>query len=84
MLSKKIGKPVKVVWSREDDLRLAYYHAVAGMYMKAATDAKGRPTAWLQRSVFPSIGSLFSASAEYGAPFELGMEVITGCVADQP
>jgi isoquinoline 1-oxidoreductase subunit beta len=73
VLSKKIGKPVKVVWSREDDLRFDYYHAVAGMYMKAATDAKGRPTAWLQRSVFPSIGSLFSASAEYGAPFELGM-----------
>jgi len=73
ILSKKIGKPVKVVWSREDDLRFDYYHAVAGMYMKAATDAKGRPTAWLQRSVFPTIGSLFSASAEYGAPFELGM-----------
>jgi len=43
VLSKKIGKPVKVVWSREDDLRFDYYHAVAGMYMKAATDDKGRP-----------------------------------------
>ncbi|HYL73261.1 MAG TPA: molybdopterin cofactor-binding domain-containing protein [Bryobacteraceae bacterium] len=73
VLSKKIGKPVKVVWSREDDLRFDYYHAVAGMYMKAATDAKGRPTAWLQRSVFPSIGNMFAPSADYGAPFELGM-----------
>lgn len=73
VLSKKLGKPVKVVWSREDDLRFDYYHAVAGMYMKAATDAKGRPTAWLQRSVFPSIGNMFAPSADYGAPFELGM-----------
>jgi isoquinoline 1-oxidoreductase subunit beta len=72
VLSKKIGKPVKVVWSREDDLRFDYYHAVAAMYMKASTDAKGRPTAWLQRSVFPSIGNMF-APTEYGAPFELGM-----------
>jgi isoquinoline 1-oxidoreductase beta subunit len=73
VLSKKVGKPVKVVWSREDDLRFDYYHAVAGMYMKAATGDKGRPTAWLQRSVFPSIGNMFAPSAEYGAPFELGM-----------
>jgi isoquinoline 1-oxidoreductase beta subunit len=73
ILSKKVGKPVKVVWSREDDLRFDYYHAVAGMYMKASTDAKGRPTAWLQRSVFPSIGNMFAPGADYGAPFELGM-----------
>ena len=73
VLSKKVGKPVKVVWSREDDLRFDYYHAVAGMYMKAAVDDKGRPTAWLQRTAFPSIGNMFAPSADYGAPFELGM-----------
>jgi len=73
LLSKKAGKPVKVVWSREDDLRFDYFHAVAAMHMKAATDGRGRPTAWLQRSVFPSIGSTFDASARYAAPFEMGM-----------
>ena len=40
------------------------------MYMKAVTDAQGRPTAWLQRSVFPPIGSTFDASARYGADGE--------------
>src|SRR5579864_1760676 len=49
ILSKQLGKPVKVVWTREDDIRFDYYHAVAAMYIKAATDEKGRPTAWLQR-----------------------------------
>ncbi|MFN7919873.1 MAG: molybdopterin cofactor-binding domain-containing protein [Bryobacteraceae bacterium] len=73
LLSKKVGKPVKVVWSREDDIRFDYYHAVAAMYMKAAVDAKGRPTAWLHRSVFPTIGSTFDAAARYGQEFEMGM-----------
>jgi isoquinoline 1-oxidoreductase beta subunit len=60
-----------VVWTREDDIRFDYYHTVAAMYMKAATDEKGRPTAWLQRSVFPPIGSTFNASARYGGEGEL-------------
>src|SRR3984885_7092997 len=72
ILSKQLGKPVKVVWSREDDLHFDYYHAVAAMYIKAATDEKGRPTAWLQRSVFPPIGSQDDVAAKYGT-FELDM-----------
>jgi isoquinoline 1-oxidoreductase subunit beta len=71
ILSKTVGKPVKVAWSREDDIHFDYYHTVAAMYMKAATDAQGRPTAWLQRSVFPPISSTFDASARYGADGEL-------------
>jgi isoquinoline 1-oxidoreductase beta subunit len=66
VLSKKTGRPVKVVWSREDDIRFDYYNAVAAMYMKAALDTKGRPTAWLQRSVFPPITSIFEVNAVYG------------------
>ena len=72
LLSKQLGKPVKVVWSREDDIRFDFYHAVAAMYIKAATDEKGRPTAWLQRSVFPPIGSQDDVAAKYGT-FELDM-----------
>jgi isoquinoline 1-oxidoreductase beta subunit len=72
VLSKQLGKPVKVVWTREDDIRFDYYHAVAAMYIKAATDEKGRPTAWLQRSVFPPIGAMEDATARYGT-FELDM-----------
>jgi isoquinoline 1-oxidoreductase subunit beta len=72
ILSKQIGKPVKVVWTREDDIRFDFYHAVAAMYIKAVTDEKGRPVAWLQRSVFPPIESQDDVSARYGT-FELGM-----------
>jgi isoquinoline 1-oxidoreductase beta subunit len=74
LLSREVGKPVKVTWSREDDIRFDYYHAVAAMYLKAALDAKGRPTAWLQRSAFPTIGSTFSGPLTvYGQGFEMGM-----------
>jgi isoquinoline 1-oxidoreductase subunit beta len=68
ILSKKVGRPVKVVWTREDDIKFDYYNAVASMYMKAAVGADGKPTAWLQRSVFPPISSLFDANAVYGDP----------------
>jgi len=68
VLSKKTGRPVKVVWTREDDIKFDYYNAVAAMYFKAALDAKGKPTAWLQRSVFPPITSTFDVNAVYGDP----------------
>ena len=73
VLSKKTGKPVKVVWSREDDIKFDVYHSVAAMYMKAALGPDGKPAAWLQRTVFPPIGSTFDASATYSDPGELGL-----------
>jgi isoquinoline 1-oxidoreductase subunit beta len=73
VLSKKLSRPVKVVWSREDDIKFDFYHSVAAMYLKAALDAKGRPTAWLQRSAFPPIGSMGDADKRYADDGELGL-----------
>jgi len=73
ILSKKVGRPVKVVWTREDDIQFDYYHSVSAMYMKAAVDGQGKPTAWLQRSVYPPIGSLGDPKMNYGGDFEEGM-----------
>lgn len=73
VLSKKLGRPVKVVWSREDDIQFDFYHSVAAMYMKAAVDANGRPTAWLQRSAFPPIGSMGDPEKRYADDGELGL-----------
>ena len=72
VLSKQLGKPVKVVWSREDDIQFDFYHSVAAMYMKAAVGANGKPTAWLQRTVYPPIGSTFDVNAKY-ADDEMGL-----------
>ena len=73
VLSQKTGKPVKVVWSREDDIKFDYFHSVAAMYIKATVDDKGLPKAWLQRSVFPSISSTFDKDAVYGSDGEMSL-----------
>lgn len=72
LLSKQVGKPVKIVWSREDDVHFDYFHSPAALYMKAAVDGQGRPTAWLQRSVFPPIAMQMNPNEEYGG-FQLSM-----------
>lgn len=66
ILSKKVGKPVKISWTREEDIHFDYFHTTSAMYFKAALDASGKPTAWLQRTVFPPIGSTFDEKEEYG------------------
>jgi isoquinoline 1-oxidoreductase beta subunit len=78
VLSKQTGKPVKVIWSREDDIKFDYFHSVAAMYLKASLDDNGKPKAWLQRSVFPPIGSTFNQNEVYGSAGEmsLGWDVI--------
>ena len=73
LLARKLGKPVKVIWSREDDLRFDYYHSTAAVYHKAVVDGRGRPTAWLQRSAFPPIASTFGAGAREPLGFELDL-----------
>lgn len=72
VLSKKLGKPVKVVWKREDDIQFDFFHSVAAMYLKAAIGPDGKPTAWLQRTVYPPIGSTFDVNAKY-ADDEMGL-----------
>lgn len=72
VLSKKLGKPVKVVWKREDDIQFDFFHSVAAMYLKAAIGPDGKPTAWLQRTVYPPIGSTFDVNAKY-AEDEMGL-----------
>jgi len=73
VLSKKTGKPIKVVWSREDDIKFDAFHSVAAMYFKASLGADGKPTAWLQRSVFPPIASTFDATGQYADAGEIGL-----------
>jgi isoquinoline 1-oxidoreductase beta subunit len=77
ILSKAVeGKPVKVVWTRDDDLHNDYFHTVSVEHLEAGVDAQGRPVAWLHRTVAPTIMSTFEAGANQEANWELGMGVI--------
>jgi isoquinoline 1-oxidoreductase beta subunit len=70
------GKPVKVVWTRDDDLHHDYFHTVSVEHLEAGLDAKGMPVAWLHRTAAPTIISTFEAGAKEEADWELGMGVI--------
>lgn len=57
--------PVKLVWSREDDMRAGYYRPLYLHRLRAVLDAQGKPLAWSQRVVGQSILA--------GTPFESPM-----------
>jgi isoquinoline 1-oxidoreductase beta subunit len=48
------GVPIRVQWTREDDIKFSFYNAVSHQYLKAALDSNGHPTALLHRSAFTS------------------------------
>ena len=70
------GTPVKLVWSRDDDIRHGYYHAVSLDRLEAAVKDDGLPLAWLHRTAAPTITSLFAPGAKAAAPFETGMSAL--------
>jgi isoquinoline 1-oxidoreductase beta subunit len=61
-VSKAVKAPVKVVWTREDDIRGGYYRPSSYHSIRAGLDAAGNPTAWRHRIVCQSFIS--------GTPFE--------------
>ena len=70
------GKPVKVTWTREDDLMHTYFHTVSVEHLEAGVDAQGKPVAWMHRSVAPTIFSTFIEGAKNEHALELAMGVI--------
>ncbi|MGB3563122.1 MAG: molybdopterin cofactor-binding domain-containing protein [Thermoanaerobaculia bacterium] len=53
-LSQKTGKPVQVVWTREDDMRHDYYRTPGFHRLRAGLDGDGRVVGWQHRLVNPS------------------------------
>ncbi len=70
------GTPVKLVWTREDDIHHGYYHTISVERLEAGLDDKGMPVAWLHRSAAPTIGSTFAPDPKHELPFELGMGLV--------
>ena len=73
ILSKAVGKPVRVQWTREDDIQHAFYHTTSVERIEAAIDGSGKVTGWRHRSVAPSIISTFKPDDGYQFPIEYGM-----------
>ena len=74
LVSQKLGgAPVLLQWTREDDIRHAFYHTVSVERIDAAIDDKGKVTGWRHRTVAPSIISTFKEDDGYSFPIEYGM-----------
>jgi isoquinoline 1-oxidoreductase beta subunit len=74
LLSKAVdGKPVKLTWTREDDLAHDYFHTVSVQRIEAAIDSAGKPLAWLQRSAAPTIMSTFAPDQKRHSAMELAL-----------
>ncbi len=76
LLSRAIGAPVKVQWTREDDLHHDFLHTVSAERIEAGLDQSGKVIAWRHRSVAPSIRSTFAAGVRNQGAGELGMGFI--------
>ena len=55
LISRAVGKPVKVVWSREEDMRHDYYRPATLQRITAGLDRDGKPQAIAHKLVSPSI-----------------------------
>ncbi|MCF7982701.1 MAG: molybdopterin-dependent oxidoreductase [Pseudomonadales bacterium] len=65
VLSKKLGKPIKVVWSREEDVRQDFFRPMTVVKHRAAIDQKGTISAWHSTLVGEGpIGRLFGVQPD--------------------
>ena len=51
LVSKELGQPVKVIWSRESDVHFGRFKPMTAQYLQAAEDSNGRLIAWHHRLV---------------------------------
>jgi len=54
-LSRVVGKPVKVIWSREEDMAYGKFRPMTAQYIEAGFDTAGKLVAWHHRVVAESV-----------------------------
>jgi isoquinoline 1-oxidoreductase beta subunit len=75
-LAREASRPVKVTWTREDDIRHGYQHSVSAQYFRAGMDADDKTVSWLHRTSFPSIASTFAPGVTGPSGFELDLGLL--------
>lgn len=73
LLSKAVGAPVRVQWTREDDVRHSFYHTTSAERIEVALDRAGKVQGWRHNSTAPSILSTFAPDGGNQFFIETGM-----------
>ena len=76
LVSKEIGAPVKLQWTREDDVRGGFYHTTSVERLEAALDSNDKVVGWRHRSVSPTLFSLFVDDPGHTSALEGGMGLV--------
>jgi isoquinoline 1-oxidoreductase beta subunit len=76
LISRAIGTPVKVLWTREDDIQHDFYHFPSAQHLKVGIDENNKVTSWLHRSVFPPIDGTSNINSKEASGAELSMGMI--------
>jgi isoquinoline 1-oxidoreductase beta subunit len=76
-VAKKVKAPVKVIWTREDDIRGGWYRPMAYDQISAGLDARGKPIAWDHRIVSQGVleGTVFAPDGKDGSALEGAVEM---------
>ena len=84
-ISKAVGAPVKLVWSREDDMKHDFYRPISSTTMVAGLDAQGMPSSISLQVTSPSVTArLFPAFVKDGMePFMLEAAVVPYAIPNQ-
>jgi isoquinoline 1-oxidoreductase beta subunit len=81
LIAKEVGQPVKLVWTREEDIRHDFYRPVAAARMTAGLDADGMPIAWKIRTAGQSIMAAISPRV---MQFGVDRNFLQGLLEDMP
>src|SRR5262245_53346500 len=81
VIAKAVGQPVKLVWTREEDIRHDFYRPVAMARMTAGLDANGMPIAWKIRTAGQSI---IAAVSPRVMQFGVDRNFLQGLLEDMP
>jgi len=71
-LANETKLPIKVLWTREDEIKHGYYHSPSYQKLAATFDKSGQATGWYHAMVNHPIGATFNPAIKQAGSAELG------------